>query len=102
MADSYDIGLLFPGFDLDIQVLAGFPIDVEPHRIVPVRFARAVRGLALADAPDIDDHGYTTCPGGPARGPSVGLRPGRTIRVKVVRDRISDAAALFPSIDDES
>jgi hypothetical protein len=99
---SFDVSLLYPGFDLDIQVLAGFPLDLRPHRVVPVRFARAVSDFADPDAPDIDDHGYTVCAGGPARGPSVGVSSGATIRVKLMRDRIGDDADLFVSIDDAS
>lgn len=99
---SFDIRLLFPGFDLDVQVLAGFPLDLVAHRVAPVRFARAVAGFADPGAPDIDDHGFTVCTGGPARGPSVGVAANLSIRVKVVRDRIGDDAPLFVSIDDDS
>lgn len=96
---TFNIPLLFPGFDLDIQILAGFPLDLKPHRVVPVRFARAVDGFADLNAPDIDDHGYTICPGGPTQGPSVGVTSGALIRVKVMRDRMADDAALFVTID---
>jgi hypothetical protein len=99
---NLDIGLLFPGFDLDVQILAGFPLDLQPHRVVPVRFARAVSGPADLRAPDIDDHGYTICPGGPTQGPSVGVTSGALIRVKLMRDRIAPDADLFVTIDDAS
>ncbi|MEP7381520.1 MAG: hypothetical protein ABI910_07530, partial [Gemmatimonadota bacterium] len=99
---TFNIGLLFPGFDLDVQILAGFPLDLAPHRVVPVRFARAVAGFADASAPDIDDHGYTICPGGPTQGPTVGVASRALIRVKVMRDRIADDTDLFVSIDDAS
>ena len=70
--------------------------------MVPVRFARAVGGTADPTAPDIDDHGYTICPGGPTEGPSVGVASGALIRVKVMRDRMGDDAALFVTIADAS
>ena len=67
------------------------PIDprihasVVPHRIAPVRFARAVAGFTDSSAPDMDDRGFTLpaqfCS---ARGPVVGLGQGATIRVKNV------------------
>ncbi|WP_394845907.1 hypothetical protein LZC95_00405 [Pendulispora brunnea] len=53
-------------------------------------------GFADASAPDIDDHGFTKTTNGPARGPTVGVIAGRTIRVRVVRDRLSKEAKLFP------
>lgn len=47
---------------------------LTPHRIVPVRFARAVDGFSDDTAPDLDDHGFTLpaqfCT---ANGPVVGL-----------------------------
>lgn len=97
---TVNVPLLYPGFDLDIQVLAGFPLDLKPHHVVPVRFARAVGGFADPVAPDIDDHGYTVCTGGPARGPSVGITAGATIRVKLMRDHVGDDVDLFVSVDD--
>ena len=72
------------------------------HRVVPVRFARAVAGVADAEATDIDDHGYTACPGGPTVGPSVGVGSGSLIRVKVMRDQIGDDVDLFVTIADPS
>ena len=96
---NLNVPLLFPGFDLDIQILAGFPLDLQPHRVVPVRFVRAVSGFANASAPDMDDHGYTVCPGGPTQGPSVGVTSGALIRVKLMRDRMADDADLFVTID---
>lgn len=77
--------------------------NVTAHRIVPVRFARAVSGFAAEDAPDIDDHGFTIpqdfCQ---AHGPVVGMAQTKTIRVRVVRDRIEPTTQLFPTIDDSS
>ncbi|WP_394835370.1 hypothetical protein LVJ94_00400 [Pendulispora rubella] len=61
-----------------------------------MRFARAVSGFADASAPDIDDHGFTVTKNGPAHGPTVGVIAGRTIRVRVVRDRLSKGAQIFP------
>lgn len=72
------------------------------HRVVPVRFARAVAGVADAEATDIDDHGYTACPGGPTVGPSCGVGSGSLIRVKVMRDQIGDDVDLFVTIADPS
>ena len=74
---------------------------VVPHRIVPVRFARAVSGFAEADAPDVDDRGFVLpqdfCN---AHGPVVGITQGKTVRIRVVRDRIEPATLIFPSVDD--
>jgi len=95
---SFEIKMLHPGFDLDVQVLSGLPVTSPPHRVAPVRFARAVRGPANASAPDIDDRGFTICAGGPAHGPTVGVTLGSTIHVRVVRDRIDKAAPLFATL----
>ena len=77
--------------------------NVVPHRIVPVRFARAVSGFADTDAPDIDDHGFVLpqdfCS---ALGPVVGVTQGKTIRVRVMRDRVDPTTSLFLSVDDAS
>lgn len=67
-----------------------------------MRFVRAVAGFADPSAPDIDDHGYTICPGGPTQGPSVGVTSGALIRVKLMRDRMADDADLFVTIDNAS
>jgi hypothetical protein len=67
-----------------------------------VRFARAVSGFSDADAPDLDDHGFLTTTFGPARGPTVGVFQGRTIRVRLMRDRLDDSAPLFVSSEDTS
>ena len=67
-----------------------------------MRFVRAVAGTADPSAPDIDDHGYTICPGGPTQGPSVGVASGALMRVKVMRDRMGDDADLFVTMADAS
>lgn len=76
---------------------------VVPHRIVPVRFARAVGGFSDRDAPDLDDHGFVIpqdfCT---AHGAVVGIIQNRTIRVKVIRDRLEPTAQIFPTVDDTS
>jgi hypothetical protein len=97
------VRVIYPGFDLDLQVLAGLGVNVPPHLVTPIRFARAVTGVSAdSSAPDIDDHGFTTCPGGPMHGPSVGVVQGRTIRVKIMRDRIATDAPLVATMGDES
>jgi hypothetical protein len=74
-----------------------------PARIAPVRFARAVELFAQADAPDLDDHGFTLAPYPcKSRGPTVGTSRGKIIKVKVVRDRISKDAPLYVTSDDET
>lgn len=77
-----------------------------PHRIVPVRFARAVSGFADEDAPDMDDRGFLTGNFATGRGPVIGLRApasgaaaGPTVRVRIIRDRIDPAAQLFATVD---
>lgn len=76
---------------------------VTPHRIVPIRFARAVKGFSDSSAPDPDDHGFTVPAAfGSARGPVVAVMQGQAIRVKVIRDRLEPGAQLFPSVDDKS
>jgi hypothetical protein len=75
---------------------------IVAQRIVPVRFARAVSGFADDDAPDLDDHGFLTTTFGPARGPTVGVFQGATIRVKLMRDRLDSTAPLFVSSEDTS
>lgn len=97
-------------FDIHTLDPVTYPAMV-PHRIVPLRFARAVTGFADKDAPDMDDHGFTVADEfGPNKGPTVGVKrgvrrngaiqPGPTVRVKVIRDRIDAAAQLFPKIED--
>jgi hypothetical protein len=69
--------------------------------IVPIRFARAVTGGAVLDAPDVDDRGFAmgTRPGTwgstDARGSMVTMTEGQTVRIKVVREDIDDSAPLF-------
>jgi len=105
---AFDIRLVDPGIILFVQIGAGLGIDIPPHRVVPVRFARAVRGLADPSAPDIDDRGFID----PVHGPAVGVRrgaevdgsvqPGPEVRVAVIRDRIESSAKLFPVLSDSS
>lgn len=80
------------------------------HRVVPIRFARAVDGFADDTAPDLDDHGFTLpaqfcTANGPVvglLGPEAGQTTGPTVRVEVLRDRLERASNLFASIDDAS
>ncbi len=105
---AFDIRVVDPGISLFVQIGAGLGIDVPPHRVTPVRFARAVSGLTDPAAPDIDDHGFVDA----VHGPAVGLRrgddsggsvlPGPEVRVAVIRDRIEPAAKLFPVLNDSS
>ncbi|HXI52637.1 MAG TPA: zinc-dependent metalloprotease family protein [Candidatus Saccharimonadales bacterium] len=77
--------------------------SVDTFRIVPARFARAVRGFSQIAAPDVDDHGFTPAsPFGQAHGPAVGVLRNRTIRVRVVRDRLETTAPIFATSDDPS
>ena len=73
------------------------------NRQVPIRFARAISGFSHRDAPDVDDHGFTSadryCD---ARGPVVGICKGKTIRIRVVRDRLEPTSPLFVTSDDET
>lgn len=80
------------------------------HRVVPIRFARAVDTFSDDGAPDLDDHGFTI----PARfcsakGPVVGLigpagldTRGPAVRIQVIRDRLENSTDLFATIDDAS
>jgi Metallo-peptidase family M12B Reprolysin-like len=89
-------------FDLQITNPQLHP-NVVPHRIVPVRFARAVTGFADKDAPDIDDRGFVLPSRfGLSHGPVVGITHDKTIRVKIVRDRLESTSQIFPTIDDAS
>jgi hypothetical protein len=103
---AFDIRLVDPGLALFIQIGSGLGIDIPPHRVVPVRFARAVSGFADASAPDIDDRGFTDSVHGPAvgvmRGKEVNgtVEPGPEVRVKVIRDRIQRDVKLFPVFED--
>jgi hypothetical protein len=83
---------------------------LTPHRVVPIRFARAVDGFADDTAPDLDDHGFTIpsqfCTAlGPVvglMGPASGQSTGPVVRIKVIRDRLSPDTKLFPTIDSTS
>ncbi|MBX3244445.1 MAG: hypothetical protein KF685_08320 [Acidobacteria bacterium] len=86
----------------DIQVTnPQLHASVIPHRIVPVRFARAVSGFADKDAPDIDDRGFiipqSFCN---ALGPVVGITQNKTVRVRVIRDRLEPTTQIFASVED--
>lgn len=89
-------------FDIQVTNPQRHP-RVVPHRIVPVRFARAVTNFANTEAPDLDDRGFVIpqrfCN---AHGPVVGVTQNRTVRIKVMRDRIEPTAQLFPSIENTS
>jgi hypothetical protein len=87
-------------FDLHVANQVG--IDLV-HRVTPIRFARAVSGRPDDTAPDIDDRGFIL-PGGfcTARGPVVGVKKGKTVRIKVIRDRLEPATQLFVSTADDS
>lgn len=69
--------------------------------IVPVRFARAVTGAPVADAPEIDDRGFAmgARAGGwgssTARGAMVGITEGDTVRIRLLREDIDAGAPLF-------
>jgi hypothetical protein len=106
---AFDIRLVDPGLILFIQLGSGLGIDIPPHRVVPVRFARAVKGPTDSSAPDIDDHGFVTAGNCNVPGPAVGIRrgreeggvvqPGPEARVAVIRDRIEQGAQLFPVLE---
>lgn len=78
--------------------------------IVPIRFTRAVTGAAVADAPDVDDRGFTmgTRPGGwgaawsnvDTRGAMVGITKGDTVRIRVLREDIDNDAVLYVTSTD--
>lgn len=82
----------------------GQPAPQFRQVITPVRFARAVTGPSVRDAPDPDDRGFAlgsdglwrNAPSAPgARGPVVGVPVGETVRLKVVREDIDASAPLF-------
>ncbi len=87
-------------FDIQVTNPQRHP-NVVPHRIAPVKFARAVSGFADKDAPDLDDRGFVLpqdfCT---ALGPVVGVTQTKTIRVRVIRDRLEPTVQIFPSVDD--
>ena len=70
--------------------------------VVPLRFARAVSGQAVADAPDVDDRGYHmgTRPSAwgttTIRGSMFGVMVGNTARVKLVREDIEEYRKRSP------
>lgn len=76
--------------------------------ICPLRFTRAVTGLPVIDAPDVDDRGFHmgNRPGtwghSPARATMVGIAESDTIRVKVLREDIDATAPLFATSSNTS
>src|SRR5262245_18261265 len=74
--------------------------------IVPIRFARAVTGAVVIDAPDVDDRGFAmgnrpgTWGSTNARGAMVTMTEGDTVRIKVLREDIDDSAPLFVTSSD--
>ncbi|HEY4329741.1 MAG TPA: zinc-dependent metalloprotease family protein [Phycisphaerae bacterium] len=86
-------------FDVAVVSASG----VTAHRIVPVRFSRAVTGFSDQTAPDMDDHGFTIpAQFATAHGPVTGVMKTKTIRVKVIRDRIEPTANLYVTSADAS
>lgn len=85
-------------------------IAKSAHRyttIVPVRFARAVNGAPVLDAPDVDDRGflfgaYSGLTQSTARGAMVGIAVGDTVRIRVLREDIDPGATLFITTSDNS
>jgi hypothetical protein len=74
--------------------------------IVPVRFARAVTGPTVWDAPDPDDRGFALGSDGiwrvaGVRGAVTGIPVGKTVRLKVVREDIDATAPIFVTSDQE-
>jgi hypothetical protein len=68
--------------------------------IVPVRVDRAVRGIPVLDAPDVDDRGWVNNRAAglnvaDARGALFGTTVGDVIRLKVVREDLDDEVPLF-------
>lgn len=74
--------------------------------ICPVRFARAVGGAPVIDAPDVDDRGFAmgnragSWGQSRARGAMVGITEGDTVRVKVLREDIDSTTPLFATSTD--
>ena len=72
---------------------------------MPVRFARAVTGAPVGNAPDPDDRGFALGSHGlwrtDARGAVVGVPVGETIRLKVIREDIDAGATIFVTSNQE-
>jgi hypothetical protein len=66
------------------------------HTFVPVRFSRAVTGAPQADAPDLDDRGFRDA----EHGPVMGITAGETVRVKIRRTGLDEAADLWVTSTD--
>src|SRR5712691_655149 len=71
--------------------------------IVPVRVDRAVRGVPVLDAPDVDDRGWVNNRAAglnvdDARGALFGTTVGDVVRLKVVREDLDDGVPLFVSV----
>jgi len=73
----------------------------ETQYVVPLRFTRAAFTYAGFNTPELDSRGYEmgTRPSGwgtsDARGPMLGIMNGETVRVKIERERLDDAAPVF-------
>jgi hypothetical protein len=68
------------------------------HRIVPIRARRAVDGEPDNDHPDLDDRGFAD----PEFGPVVSLTQGRTVIVRLTRNKLDAAAPLTVVSSDTS
>lgn len=68
------------------------------HRLVLVRFQRATTGQPNATKPDVDDRGFAAT----EHGPVVGLVQGNNITVRLTREHLDKAAALFVTSSDKS
>jgi hypothetical protein len=74
--------------------------------IAPVRFARAVSGAPVWDAPDPDDRGFALGSDGMwrvtgVRGAVAGVPVSKTVRLKVLREDIDASAPIFVTSDQE-
>ncbi len=74
--------------------------------IVPIRFARAVTGAPVRNAPALDDRGFALGSDGSwriagVRGPVVGVPVGETVQIKVVREEIDATAPIFVTSSQE-
>ncbi len=80
---------------------AAYP-NTTVHRIAPIRFARATTGKSVVEMPDLDDRGFLAGGKYTARGPAVRFTCGLEFCLQVVRDRISEDAALYPELEASS
>lgn len=69
--------------------------------VVPIRFTRAVTGMTKKDAPDVDDRGFVMGKRpwrwnkSEARSAQVGIMVGDEVRVKLLREDLSQNAKLY-------